>query len=84
MKVVASLVTFNSVLAVSVPFPGLVIVIPFCPSLAVIDVIFVSLSTKPISSLPSTFLVRILSAAVVASAATVPSPTMSSFSPKFL
>ena len=50
----------------------------------VIDVIFFKSFTKPISSLPSTFLVRMLLAAVVASAATVPSPTMSNFAPKSL
>ena len=50
----------------------------------VIDVMFFKSFTKPISSLPSTFLVRMLFAAVVASAATVPSPTMSNFAPKFL
>ena len=50
----------------------------------VIDVIFFKSFTKPISSLPSTFLVRMLLAAVATVSATVPSPTMSSCSPNFL
>ena len=60
-----------------VPAPSAVVAL-------VIDVIPVRSFTIPISSLPSTFLVRMLFAAVVASAATVPSPTISNFAPKSL
>ena len=66
--------------------PLIVNVVPAPSAVAafVIDVIFFKSFTKPISSLPSTFLVRMLFAAVVAPAATVPSPTMSNFAPKSL
>ena len=78
----------------SVPFlfttdnlsPSIVNFVPSPSAVAafVIDVIFFKSFTIPISSLPSTFLVRMLSAAVGAPAATVPSPTMSNFAPKSL